>query len=185
MCLERFKWSRKPASQPAELTYIHNQTNWGRCHGPIVTNDSCWQPGGSLPPGSYSFSLRCALKRDNGPLSSRPRFSFVPSLLSYLFPSCPCHPVTLLYTLFCTSSPPSLITMSGLILNCLLPFVRPPRTVSVLEAQNMSTADYLDAASATPIPHSLIQMQRVDHQKTGLFLSPLVINTNTDNFSCA
>jgi hypothetical protein len=37
--------------------------------------------------------------------------------------------------------------MSGLILNCLLPFVRPPRTVSVHEAQNMSTADYLDAAS--------------------------------------
>ncbi|KAG9073155.1 hypothetical protein KI688_000942 [Linnemannia hyalina] len=39
--------------------------------------------------------------------------------------------------------------MSGLILNCLLPFVRPPRTVSVQEAQNMSTADYLDAATQT------------------------------------
>ncbi|KAF9353485.1 hypothetical protein BGX26_008754 [Mortierella sp. AD094] len=36
--------------------------------------------------------------------------------------------------------------MSGLILNCLLPFVRPPRTVSVQEAQNLNLNDYLDAA---------------------------------------
>jgi hypothetical protein len=45
-----------------------------------------------------------------------------------------------------TFSLPDLI-MSGLILNCLLPFVRTPRTVSVQEAQNLSTSDYLDAAS--------------------------------------
>ncbi|KAF9430845.1 hypothetical protein BGZ94_003326 [Podila epigama] len=36
--------------------------------------------------------------------------------------------------------------MSGLILNCLLPFVRPPRTVSVQEAQGLSMDNYLDAA---------------------------------------
>ncbi|KAF9283046.1 hypothetical protein BGZ68_005596 [Mortierella alpina] len=35
--------------------------------------------------------------------------------------------------------------MSGLILNCLLPFVRPARTVSVQEAQGMSMNDLLDA----------------------------------------
>ncbi|KAG0061813.1 hypothetical protein BGZ89_011150 [Linnemannia elongata] len=63
--------------------------------------------------------------------------------------------------------------MSGLILNCLLPFVRPPRTVSVQEAQNMSTADYLDAASATPIPHSLIQMQRTFNS------APSIVNDQT------
>ncbi|KAF8922968.1 hypothetical protein BGZ58_003529, partial [Dissophora ornata] len=43
--------------------------------------------------------------------------------------------------------------MSGLILNCLLPFVRPPRTVSVQEAQNLSLNDYLDAASIHPPSH--------------------------------
>lgn len=177
----------KPAGQQAELTPVqankHTQADkLGTMSWTIVTNDSCWQlagslPPGSLPPGSSTFSLRFALKRDNGPLS--PRFCFSCSsflfLSSFLFHSCPCHSLTLLNFTpsFCTSTQPSPITMSGLILNCLLPFVRPPRTVSVQEAQNMSTADYLDAASDQSISNSLIQPQRVDHQRTGLFLLPL------------
>ncbi|KAG0314767.1 hypothetical protein BGZ97_008980 [Linnemannia gamsii] len=57
--------------------------------------------------------------------------------------------------------------MSGLILNCLLPFVRPPRTVSVHEAQNMSTADYLDATfNSAP---SIVNDQTVRQSLVGVF----------------
>ncbi|KAF9127843.1 hypothetical protein BGX30_014623 [Mortierella sp. GBA39] len=65
--------------------------------------------------------------------------------------------------------------MSGLILNCLLPFVRPPRTVSVQEAQNMSTADYLDATfNSAPsivndqtVRQSLVSVFEQQAQKNG------------------
>ncbi|KAF9084702.1 hypothetical protein BGX23_010311 [Mortierella sp. AD031] len=57
--------------------------------------------------------------------------------------------------------------MSGLILNCLLPFVRPPRTVSVQEAQNMSTADYLDATfNSAP---SIVNDQTTRQSLVGVF----------------
>ncbi|KAG0268923.1 hypothetical protein BGZ95_002266 [Linnemannia exigua] len=57
--------------------------------------------------------------------------------------------------------------MSGLILNCLLPFVRPPRTVSVQEAQNMSTADYLDATfNSAP---SIVNDQSTRQSLVGVF----------------
>ncbi|KAG0276583.1 hypothetical protein BGZ96_003225 [Linnemannia gamsii] len=57
--------------------------------------------------------------------------------------------------------------MSGLILNCLLPFVRPARTVSVQEAQNMSTADYLDATfNSAP---SIVNDQTVRQSLVGVF----------------
>ncbi|KAF9141620.1 hypothetical protein BG015_001221 [Linnemannia schmuckeri] len=57
--------------------------------------------------------------------------------------------------------------MSGLILNCLLPFVRPPRTVSVQEAQNMSTADYLDATfNSAP---SIVNDQTIRQSLVGVF----------------
>ncbi|KAF9928265.1 hypothetical protein FBU30_002532 [Linnemannia zychae] len=57
--------------------------------------------------------------------------------------------------------------MSGLILNCLLPFVRPPRTVSVQEAQNMSTADYLDATfNSAP---SIVNDQSIRQSLVGVF----------------
>jgi hypothetical protein len=53
--------------------------------------------------------------------------------------------------------------MSGLILNCLLPFVRPARTVSVQEAQNLSLNEYLDAASISTHLYMLTMAMGIKH----------------------
>ncbi|KAF9975252.1 hypothetical protein BGZ65_008342 [Modicella reniformis] len=56
--------------------------------------------------------------------------------------------------------------MSGLILNCLLPFVRPPRTVSVQEAQNLSLNEYLDTFNSAP---SIVQDQHARQDLLGVY----------------
>ncbi|KAF9438524.1 hypothetical protein BGZ76_007198 [Entomortierella beljakovae] len=56
--------------------------------------------------------------------------------------------------------------MSGLILNCLLPFVRSPRTVSVQEAQNLNLNDYLDAANQST-RQSLVGIYENHSKKNG------------------
>ncbi|KAG0202922.1 hypothetical protein BGX28_004708 [Mortierella sp. GBA30] len=59
--------------------------------------------------------------------------------------------------------------MSGLILNCLLPFVRTPRTVSVEEAQGMSMNDLLDATfNSAP---SIVNDQTVRQGLVGIYES--------------